>query len=287
VSAFRNISLKGKLIVLAGVLLGLLIVQAVLELGGATSHGVTFVTLAVGLAVGGGLTYATVHHLSRSLKDVLTRLDSVAEATEGNLVPALKAMSDGDLTVELHSATKPITEFDGDELGQVMRHVENFRDAVLNCYEAYNATGARLREVMGTVSNTAGAVSTASEQMSATSEEAGKATNEVAHAIGDVAAGAERQARMAEDAQRSAQDIARAVDESAENAERTAEVAQGAHEAAQQGVGAAEEANQAMLERELARHTAEPDEQLIHERRSDKAAYLREKREEQRRSPDR
>ncbi len=40
-------------------------------------------------------------------------------------------------------------------------------------------------------------------------------------------------------------------------------------------------------ERELASHAAEADERHMHERRSDKAAYLREKLEEQRRSPDR
>jgi hypothetical protein len=40
-------------------------------------------------------------------------------------------------------------------------------------------------------------------------------------------------------------------------------------------------------ERELARHTTEADERHMHERRSDKAAYLREKLDEQQRSPDR
>jgi hypothetical protein len=40
-------------------------------------------------------------------------------------------------------------------------------------------------------------------------------------------------------------------------------------------------------ERELAGRTAEDDEKRMHERRSDKAAYLREKLDEQRRSPDR
>ncbi len=40
-------------------------------------------------------------------------------------------------------------------------------------------------------------------------------------------------------------------------------------------------------ERELARHTDAPPERRTHERRSDKAAYLREKLDEQQRSPDR
>ncbi len=40
-------------------------------------------------------------------------------------------------------------------------------------------------------------------------------------------------------------------------------------------------------ERDLARRAPEPAERRMHERRSDEAAYLREKLDEQRRSPDR
>ncbi len=66
-SALRNVSLKGKLAGVAGILLGLLVVQAVLELSGSTSHSVTLVMLAVGLAVGAGVTFLTHHTMSSSL----------------------------------------------------------------------------------------------------------------------------------------------------------------------------------------------------------------------------
>jgi methyl-accepting chemotaxis protein len=127
-------------------------------------------------------------------------------------------------------------------MGEILHHVERFRVAVADCYDAYNQSCEKLRGLVGHVSATAGTVRAASEQMSCTSEEAGKATGEIALAIGEIAAGAERQARMASDAKRSAEEIAHAVAESAENAERTAEVANNAHLAAKEGLDAAEKA---------------------------------------------
>ncbi len=135
---------------------------------------------------------------------------------------------------------------DGDEIGELLRHAETFRDAMISCYGSYNATTVRLRDLIGHLTETATTVSAASEQMSSTSEEAGRATSEIANAITEVAGGAERQAQMAHDAQRSAEEIRRAVEESASHAERTAEVANEAHQAAQAGVEAAQKATEAM-----------------------------------------
>jgi methyl-accepting chemotaxis protein len=241
VSVFGNVALKWKMVVVSALLLALLAVESVLA-----GQTIAFVVLAVGLVLGGGMTVSTVRRLSSGIEHIVGRMDAVDKAAKDNLMRGLQALASGDLTVELHAATAASADFAGDELGEVMRHTELFREAMVTCYEAYNQTAEKLRELVGTMSTTAGAVGAASQQMSSTSEEAGKATGEIAQAISDVAEGAERQARMAEDAQRSAQEIARAVAESAENAEQTAEVANDAHQAAKQGVDAAEEANKAM-----------------------------------------
>jgi len=241
----RNVSLKSKVLGLAAALLGLMTVEGVLALsrsGGAPE----VIVLAAGYVVGGALTFAIVARLGGGLKQVVGRLDAVDDAAKANLMRGLEALAAGDLTVDLHAGTAVSAEFAGDEIGQIMRHVEMFRDAIVACYEAYNGTAARLRELVGHVNETAATVSAASQQMSSTSEETGRATNEIAHAVGEVAEGAERQAEMAQEAQRSAEEISHAVAESAENAERTADVASDAHRAAQAGVEAAEKATRAM-----------------------------------------
>jgi methyl-accepting chemotaxis protein len=246
VSALRNLALKWKLFALTGLLLGLLTVQSLLALAGKPGHAVTIFVLGAGYLLGGGLALVIVVRMTAGFRRAVDRIDAVEEAAKGNLMAGLRALANGDLTAELHAGSPPIEEFDGDELGQVMEHTENFRNAILDCYVAYNATVDKLRELVGSVSSTAGNVSAASQEMSSTSDEAGKATTEIAQAITELAEGAERQARVAEQAQRSAAEIVHAVSESAESAERTAEVASNAHKVAQQGLEAAEQANQAM-----------------------------------------
>ena len=242
----RNVPLKWKTAGLAVALAVPLTIEAILALGGNANQGVVLVVLCAGYVLGGALTFLVLHRLSDGTKRVAARIDAIEEAAKANLMRGLEALASGDLTVDLHAATASRTEFDGDEFGELMRHAEGMRDAMVASYDSYNRTADTLRKLVGEMSNTAGSVNAASQQMSSTSEETGRATGEIAQAIGGVAEGAERQARMAEEAQRSAEEIARAVGESAENAERTAEVAGDAHQVAQQGVEAAEQANQAM-----------------------------------------
>jgi len=242
----RDAQLKWKLCVLTGVLLAVVTVKMVLGLGGKPSRDATLTLAAFAYLAGGGLTVVTVRRLSAGVKNIIARMDAVEEAAKGNLMRGLEALAADDLTVELRAGTAASSDFAGDELGQIMRHTELFRDAMVACYGAYNETVAKLRGLMGTVMTSADSLSAAAQEMSSISEEAGRATDQIAQAIGGMADGADRQARMAETAQRSAEEIAHAVAESAANAERTAEVAHDAHQAAQQGVGAAEQANQAM-----------------------------------------
>lgn len=244
-SVARTISLKRRLYGLVGVLFALVSVQTVLGLEVHPSHAVTIAVLAASLLVLGTLAFL-VRHMGVSFEKIDARLEACAKATRERLLPALQALAAGDLTLELHAGTASAPEVSRDELGAIMGHIETFRAAVLECYDAYNQSTNRLRDLIANVSSTASSVDSASHEMSSTSEETGKATGEIAQAINDVAQGAERQARMAEDAQRSAQEIAHAVSDSAENAERTAEVARNAHEAAQQGVEAAQQASGAM-----------------------------------------
>ena len=240
-SVFRNVQLKWQLVAASAVFIALLAADAVVS-----GKPVAFGLLGVGVLLGGGLMVLVVVRLRSGVANVVTRMDAVEEAAKDNLMRGLQARAAGDLTVDLHAATASRTDFDGDEIGELLRHTEQFRDAMVASYDAYNETVAKLRELVGTMTTTAGTVGAASQEMSSTSEQAGKATGEIASAINDVAEGASRQARMAEDAQRSAQEIARAVAESAESAEATAAVAHDAHEAATHGVEAAEQANTAM-----------------------------------------
>ncbi|MGO9960261.1 MAG: methyl-accepting chemotaxis protein [Solirubrobacteraceae bacterium] len=243
---YANVSLKAKVVALGVLLLGLLTAEGALALSSRPSHGLVLAGIAMGYLAGGGLTVLVVRRISAGVGKVLARIDAIDEAAKTNLMRGLQALAAGDLTVELSASTAASQDVAADEVGELMRHTEMFRDAIVACYDAYNQTTDRLRTMVGRMSETAGMVRNASEQMSSTSDETGKATGEIAQAIGHMAEGAERQAQMAQDAQRSAEEIGHAVAESARNAEQTAEVANHAHEAATHGVDAAEKANAAM-----------------------------------------
>jgi methyl-accepting chemotaxis protein len=204
------------------------------------------VLLVLALLLGGGVAVLVVRQLSGSVKALMERMATIEKAFKGRLVPGLQALAGGDLTVKLEAGTAPASGFPKDELGRVMSQTENFRSALLECYEAYNMTAANLRSLIGEVTSTAGSVGAASQEMASTSEESGKATGEIAQAINEIAEGAERQARMVEATRRAAAEVAGAVKASAEQAEETAEVATKARDAAMAGVDAAEQANEAM-----------------------------------------
>ena len=206
----------------------------------------TIVLIVIALLLGGAVAVFTVRGLTGGVKAIVERMAALEKAFKDRLVPGLQALAGGDLTVKLEAGTAPSSDFSTDELGRVMSQTENFRAALLECYEAYNMTVANLRSLIGEVTSTAGSVGAASKEMSSTSEEAGKATGEIAQAIGDVAQGAERQVQMLQSARRAGEEVAGAVKQSAEQAEQTAEAAGQAHEAAQAGVAAAEQANEAM-----------------------------------------
>jgi methyl-accepting chemotaxis protein len=214
----------------------------------ASSTKLTIVVVgAVGLLIAIVSGFVIARQLSTRAKRLQVRLAAFAAGTDERLRGGLEALAAGDLSVDLDAKTQPMTEFDPDEFGDLMRTAETFRDAVFGCYLAYNRALKNLRGLIGEVSSAAVSVGDTSSMMAASSEETGRATGEIAHAVGDVAQGAERQVTMVEAARRSAEDVTQAVARSAEIAGQTALAAADAREVARAGVKAAEDANEAML----------------------------------------
>ena len=202
---------------------------------------------AIAVLLAAAVAFLVVRYLKRNVRSILDRMSVIQNAFKTHLMAALHSLAGGDLTIRLKATTSAdATDFSRDELGQIRSQVEVFRDGLLDCYKAYNATAENLGELMGEVTTTARSVDSASKEMSSTSEETGKATGEIAQAIGDVAQGVERQVQMLETTRRAAEEVASAVKESAQQAEQTADAASQAREAAQLGVEAAGQANDAM-----------------------------------------
>ncbi len=212
------------------------------------STGTTLILLVagIGLPLLLLLVWTTIRSIMSGVGHVKERVDALSHAMVENLRPGLSALANGDFTHRLSARTKPEEITRHDELGQIMRTTEHMREAILECYDAYNRSAEQLADVIRQVSSTAHTLDGASQQMATSSEETGRATAEVAQAIEHVALGAERQVQMMDSAKRAADEVTAAVDETAREAEQTAEAASRARELAQEGVLAAEQADAAM-----------------------------------------
>ena len=211
-----------------------------------SGRNLTIVLLILALAFGAAAAFFITAAISKNVKTILNRLESLRGNCANELAAGLNSMAEGDLTHEVIPVTGLIDNPADDELGQIATAVNGIRNKFVEAIEAYGAMTEKLRVMVGELSATAGTVSSASTQMASTSEETGKAVGEIASAVGDVAQGAERQVRSIESVRSSADQTATAARTSADQAHEAAGVAEQARSTAQEGVEAAAQATEAM-----------------------------------------
>jgi methyl-accepting chemotaxis protein len=175
---------------------------------------------------------AIVLQIRRGIAPVLDRSKMLMEHCVTDLRLGLERMSTGDLTFPIEPVTPLIDDISRDEIGAVATALNGIRERTVASVHAYNATRDSLADLVGNLQAASGTVSSASEQMASTSAEAGRAIGEIATAVGGIAQGAERQVHMVEGTRRTA--------------EETASDAGEARRVALEGVGAVQEATDAI-----------------------------------------
>ena len=181
-----------------------------------------------------------------SLAPLTLRLESLRTQTLTDLRDALRAMSEGDLRVEVTMAEEPIAAAPGESLGRMAEVFNETLQSVRESITSYNESRAKVVTMLDEISRSSETLSSATTEMAQTSEEQGRAIEEIATAINTVAAGAEQQVRSVDDARRITDELAEASRVSAESADETARAAAQARELAREGVGAADGATAAM-----------------------------------------
>jgi methyl-accepting chemotaxis protein len=170
--------------------------------------------------------------IARRISALAERLTSLASHCLPALGNGLKAITNGDLTVDAQPCTEPLDHYGTDEIGRLSATFNTMLGLVGESLASYNEARAQLSEMISSVLKGSTSVASASAQMASTSEEAGRAVGEIANAVGDVAHGAERQVQMVALAKAS-------TDESVG-------VAGTAKSAADEGIAAATKASEAM-----------------------------------------
>jgi methyl-accepting chemotaxis protein len=217
------------------------------EAGAASGNRTILLVGLIAVLVAVALAVLITRSVTRPVNRILETLQALQNRCIAGLQGGLKALSNGDLTVEVIPTTPPIENPAADEIGQVARTVNDIRDAAVASLDQYNATRESLSGIVGHISGTAGSVSASSQQMASTSEETGRAVGEIAGAVSEVAQGAERQVRAVESARGISDEIADATSSSAENVARTSEAVEEARRAAEEGARTVSEATEAMV----------------------------------------
>ncbi len=144
------------------------------------------------------------------LDDLQVRLESLSTNCLTGLGEGLAAVAEGDLTVDAHPVTTPLTAAPGDSIGDLGELFNHMLSQAQGGLASYNAMRGRLNERVGgmvhEIGALAGKVASSSQQLSASAQETGQAIGEIANAVGSVAEGAERQVRLVGSTRETAQD---------------------------------------------------------------------------------
>jgi methyl-accepting chemotaxis protein len=158
-----------------------------------------------------------------ALNDLRGRLHSLDANCLTGLDEGLSAVAKGDLTVDVHPVTTPVTAAKGGSVGELGEVFNSMLAKAQGGLQAYNAMRERLNHRVGEMVNEIGAlagrVAASSEQMTASSQQTGLAIDEIAKTSISVAEGAERQVGLV----RSARETTREAVDTAANARAIAQ----------------------------------------------------------------
>jgi methyl-accepting chemotaxis protein len=211
-----------------------------------TAKHVMILLALLALAFGAALAFVIAKTTKDGVAKILDRVSSLEGNDAAELMSALDAMAEGDLTRGVNTITEPIPNPTKDEIGQVQTALNGLRDKIVASVESYNAMIEKLRALLSQIGANASTVSSASQEMAASSEQSGRAVDEIAQAMQELAEGSERQVQITGEARSAADGVSVAVGASADSARATASAAEDARNVAREGVDAASEATAAM-----------------------------------------
>jgi methyl-accepting chemotaxis protein len=146
------------------------------------------------------------------LDELRQRLNSLNSVCLTGLGEGLTAAAEGDLTVDVHPVTTPVTAAPGNRVGELGEVFNSMLAKAQGGIAAYNAMRTRLNDRVGgmidEIGSLAGRVAASSEQMTASSLQTGQAIDEIARSSQSVAEGAERQVGLVTDARGATQEAA-------------------------------------------------------------------------------
>jgi len=207
-----------------------------------TGRSVAIVVLVAGVTAGLFVSVRVSASIRNGVTDVQNTLTAMTDHCVSELEAGLSALSQNDLTVEVHAVTNPIAQYGSDEIGQTAAVTNRMLEKVRGTIGSYEVARVELADTVGQVKAAAEALTRASEALNSAASQTAIASSQVAQTISQVAAGAGDQAQAASQTSIASQDLTEIIGRVGEGAASTTirvqEVAR-ALEATTQAVGRA------------------------------------------------
>jgi methyl-accepting chemotaxis protein len=153
--------------------------------------------LVVALAFGTMTAIVLARYESRSLSSLAQRLTSLSENCISSLADAVAALETGDLTVAVHTGTKPMNADTRDEFGDIGRTFNGMLARTQSTVTSFGNSQAALCELVRNLKSSANEVQTSATWVAGTSKEIGAATEEISATMLEVTSASEQSARGA------------------------------------------------------------------------------------------
>ncbi len=177
--------------------------------GNASSAKVMVTAVAIVAAVFGiGIAYLTARGVRKGVRQVVDRLDTLANTDTENLKNAILAVEQGDLTTEVAMVTIPVANPGHDEIGQAAKAINAMIDKFGATSASYNSMRAGLQEMVRNVQENANEILKSSDQLREASDQMAGATGQIASAINEVTRSAVSLSSLSQDSAREVERVA-------------------------------------------------------------------------------
>ncbi|MHB1416817.1 MAG: methyl-accepting chemotaxis protein, partial [Chloroflexota bacterium] len=191
--------------------------------------------LAVAIIAGFGIAFWLSRMISQGVGKVGKAAERLATQDLPNLVAAVQAIAQGDLTKDVHLESQGVDVKSSDEVGAMAAAFNQMAEQFAAAGNALQEMVLGLRASVGQIAENALAVASASEQLNSAAQQAGAATQQISATIQQVAKGASEQTRSVTEAAGMVAQTNNATEQVAGSAEQVSAAVNEANDVARAG----------------------------------------------------
>ncbi len=181
-----------------------------------------------------GIAWFLARGISRGANAVATRLKSLQEHCVTELESGIKALSNGDLSVDVQPVTAPIPNPGTDEIGLAAGMVNKVITQMVSTIASYNESRTNLSALIREVQQNAASISDAATSLRENSDQMAAATGQIAVAINEVTRSAVNLSALSHDSAQEVERVAAGSQQLAASASASSDSASASREEATQ-----------------------------------------------------